>query len=274
MTVADPAHIASVEAWREERYRRLRSEIGWLTLAGLGWLKPGLNRIGSADDADVILPGGPPLAGTITVPDDGLPTADGDFLHEGAPVRDLALTSDLEGEPTLLELGALRLCLIDRGGRLAIRTWDTQSPARAEFDGIDHWPVDPAWRVTARLEPTPGRTIEVPDVLGAIESEVSPGRSRLRGRRGDRIGSRRCRAATPASCGWSSATRRTAARRTAAAATSTPIRPTPTAPFVVDFNRAYNPPCVFSPYATCSLPWPANRLPIRIEAGERAYRGY
>jgi len=175
MTVADPAHIASVEAWREERYRRLRSEIGWLTLAGLGWLKPGLNRIGSAEDADVILPGGPPLAGTITVPDEGLPSADGDFLHEGAPVRDLALTSDLEGKPTLLELGALRLCLIDRGGRLAIRTWDTQSPARAEFDGIDHWPLAPARRVNARLEPTPGRTIEVPDVFGTIESEVSPG---------------------------------------------------------------------------------------------------
>ena len=63
MTVADPAHVASVEAWREERYRRLRTEIGWLTLAGLGWLEPGLNRIGSADDADVVLPGGPPLAG-------------------------------------------------------------------------------------------------------------------------------------------------------------------------------------------------------------------
>ena len=105
-----------------------------------------------------------------------LPTADGDFLHEGAPVRDLALTSDLEGKPTLLELGALRLCLIDRGGRLAIRTWDTAvSRHGPTFDGIDHWPVDPAWRVAARLEPTPGRTIEVPDVFGTIESEVSPG---------------------------------------------------------------------------------------------------
>ena len=111
----------------------------------------------------------------MTVPDAGMPIADGDFLHEGVPVRNLPMTSDLDGEPTLLELGALRLCVIDRGGRLAIRTWDTESPARTAFDGIDHWPVDPAWRVAARLEPTPGRRIEIPDVLGASESEVSPG---------------------------------------------------------------------------------------------------
>jgi hypothetical protein len=69
--------------WRRSRpgapsgYRRLRNEVGWLTLVGLGWLKPGENRIGSAADADVVLPGGPPLAGTITVPDDGMPAADG-----------------------------------------------------------------------------------------------------------------------------------------------------------------------------------------------------
>jgi hypothetical protein len=273
MTVADPAHVASVEAWREERYRRLRSEIGWLTLAGLGWLKPGLNRIGSADDVDVILPGGPPLAGTITVPDDGTPTADGDFLHEGAPVRDLALTSDVEGEPTLLEVGALRLCLIDRGGRLAIRTWNTRSPARAEFDGIDHWPVDPAWRVPARLEPTPGRTIDVPDVFGTIESEVSPGdlvfeaggtTHRLQALPGGDAGEL-----------WLIFGDPTNGIETYGGGrylyTDPPDRE---GAFVLDFNVAYNPPCVFSPFATCPLPWPANRLPTPVEAGERAYRGY
>ncbi len=203
-----------------------------------------------------------------------MPTADGDFLHEGAPVRDLALTSDLEGEPTLLELGALRLCLIDRGGRLAIRTWDTQSPARAEFDGIDHWPVDPAWRVAARLEPTPGRTIEVPDVLGAIESEVSPG---------DLVfevdgGAHRLQALPGGDAGelwlvFGDATNgdRDLRRRPLPLHRSARVRRRRSSWTSI---VAYNPPCVFSPFATCPLPWPANRLPIRIEAGERAYRGY
>jgi uncharacterized protein (DUF1684 family) len=273
VTVADPAHVASVEAWREERYRRLRSEIGWLTLAGLGWLKPGLNRIGSAEDVDVVLPGGPPFAGTITVPDDGLPRADGDFLHEGAPVRGLALTSDLEGQPTLLELGALRLCVIDRGGRLGIRTWDTRSPARSGFDGIDHWQVDPAWRAAAQLEPTPGRMIEVPDVLGVIESEVSPGdlvfevngiAHRLQALPGGDAGEL-----------WlvfGDATNGDETYGGGRFLYTDP--PEPDGRFVVDFNVAYNPPCVFSPFATCPLPWQANRLPTRVEAGEQTYRGY
>ena len=272
MTVADPAHVASVEAWREERYRRLRNEIGWLTLVGLGWLKPGENRIGSAGDGDVVLPGGPPIAGTITVPDAGLPTADGEFLHDGAPVRGLPLTSDLAGEPTLLELGALRLCVIDRGGRLAIRTWDTETPARTEFDGIDHWPADPAWRIAARLEPA-GRTIEIPDVLGATASETSPGdlvfdvggeAYRLQALPGGDAGEL-----------WLVFGDATNGRETYGGGRYLYTDP-PDAEgaVVVDFNRAYNPPCVFSPYATCSLPWPANRLPIRIEAGERAYRSH
>ena len=272
MTAADAEHQATVEAWREERYRRLRNEIGWLTLAGLGWLKPGVNRIGSADDADVILPSGPRLVGTVTVPDAGMPIADGDFLHEGVPVRNLPMTSDLDGEPTLLELGALRLCVIDRDGRLAIRTWDTESAARTAFDGIDHWPVDPAWRVAARLEPTPGRRIEIPDVLGASESEVSPG---------DLVfeiggGAQRLQALPGGDAGelwlvFGDATNGSETYGGGRYLYTDP--PDPDGAVVVDFNRAYNPPCVFSPYATCSLPWPENRLPIRIEAGERAYRG-
>jgi uncharacterized protein len=272
MTGGDAEHRASVEAWRDERYRRLRNEIGWLTLVGLGWLKPGENRVGSADDVDVVLPGGPRLAGTITVPDDGLPTADGEFFHDGAPVRRLALTSDLEGEPTLLELGALRLCVIDRGGRLGIRTWDTQSAARSAFDGIDHWPVDPAWRVTARLDPTPGRVIEVPDVLGDIESEMSPGDLVFE------VGgeSHRLQALPGGDAGelWLVFGDATNGRETYGGGRFLYTDPPGTdGAYVLDFNRAYNPPCVFSPFATCPLPWPANRLPIRVEAGERAYRG-
>jgi uncharacterized protein len=271
MTEPDDEHRAAVEAWRTERYARLRNPIGWLTLAGLDWLKPGVNRVGSAPDADVVLPGGPALAGTVAV-DGSSATADGAFLHDGGTARSLELTSDAQGEPTLLEIGALRLCVIDRNGRLAIRTWDTAAPALAAFEGIDHWPVDPAWRVTARLEPTPGRMVDVPDVLGALDPEESPGDLVFE------IGgsTHRLQAVPGGDAGelwliFGDATNGDETYEGGRYLYTDP--PDADGAVVVDFNRAYNPPCVFTPYATCPLPWPANRLAIRVEAGERAYRG-
>jgi uncharacterized protein (DUF1684 family) len=271
MSASAPDDTAEVEAWREERYARLRNPTGWLTLAGLGWLKPGVNRIGSAADADVVLPSGPEVAGTVTVAEGRPVTAEGAFLHGGKPALDLELTSDADGEPTLLELGPLRLCLIDRGGRLAIRTWDTTAAARAEFEGIEHWPVDPAWRLTARLEPTPGRTVDVPDVFGEIEPETSPGdlafevegrTHRLQAVPGDDAGEL-----------WLIFGDATNGRETYGGGRYLYAdAPDADGSVIVDFNRAYNPPCVFTPYATCPLPWPANRLPIRIEAGERLFQ--
>lgn len=114
----DAAHRAEVEAWRQGRYAALRRDLGWLTLSGLGWLTPGVNRIGSDADNDVILPSGPSRAGTVMV-HDGKVVADGEFVHDGEQVSGLRMTNDQEGEATLLELGALRICLVERGGRLA-----------------------------------------------------------------------------------------------------------------------------------------------------------
>jgi uncharacterized protein len=265
----DPnAHRAEVEAWRDGRYAALRRDLGWLTLAGLGWLKPGTNRVGSAPDADVVLPGGPPEAGTINVAD--AVTANGNFVHEGGPVHGLPLVPDHAGEATLLEVGALRLCVIERGGRLAVRAWDLDAPARRAFDGIDHWPVDTAWRVVGRFEPTPGRMLAVPDVLGTSDAQPSPGDVVLDGIGGGH----RLQALAGGDSGelwlvFGDATNGAETYRggrflyTGA--------PDNDGVVVVDFNRAYNPPCVFSPYATCPLPWPANRLPFRVEAGERMY---
>jgi uncharacterized protein len=269
---SDRAHRAAVEAWRRERYRRLRLDTGWLTLAGLAWLRPGVNRIGSDPDAEAVLPAGPPWAGTVTLTDDGI-VADGSFAHAESPADGLRLETDLHGRPTMLELGSLRLCVIERGGRLGLRTWDTDSPARSEFEGIAHWPVDPAWRLTARLETTPGRTVRVPDVLGTIDDQESPG---------DLVfeaggGTHRLQALQGGDAGelwlvFGDATNGDetygGGRFLYAAA------PDADGAVELDFNRAYNPPCVFSPYATCPLPWPENRLPIRIEAGEMTHQGH
>ena len=268
---AETAHRESVEAWRRQRYAALGREIGWLTLAGLGWLREGENRVGSDPDADVVLPGGPPDAGTIVV-DSGIATADGSFLIGGSRASGIQLVTDRDGEPTLLEVGPLRLCVIERGDRLAVRTWDTAAELRRSFEGIDHWPVDLAWRLDARFEPIDDRRVTVPDIIGITEEELSPGdvafevggvTHRLQALEGG-----------PAGELWLVFGDATNGIETYGGGRFLYAdAPDGEGRVVVDFNRAYNPPCVFTPYATCPLPWPSNRLPIRITAGERAWSG-
>lgn len=239
--------------------------MGWLSLVGLHWLRPGRNRVGSDPTNEVALPSGAPLSGTLTVSDAAV-IADAD-LAGGEPIT---LASDREGEPTLLELGSLRLCVIERGGRLALRAWDVDAPARTAFRGIDHWPIDPAWRLDARFEATPGRTLPVPDVIGTAEEQPSPGdvvfeidrvEHRLQGLAGGESGQL-----------WVVFGDSTNGHQTYGGGrfVYTGV-PDADGRVELDFNRAYNPPCVFTPFATCPLPWPANRLRIRVDAGERAY---
>ena len=267
--MTESPHEAAVEAWRDKRYAALRREMGWLTLVGLGWLRDGVNRLGTGPDVDVRLPSGPALVGTVTL-EGGRVVADGGFRHAGEAVADLELVDDEDGRPTLLEVESLRLCLIRRGGQLAIRTWDTDASARREFDGVDHWPVDPAWLIEARFEVTPGRVLRVPDVLGFIEEEPSPGEVVFTVADAER----RLQALSGGDSGelWLVFGDLTNGAETYGGGRFLYTDPPAADGSVsVDFNRAYNPPCVFSPFATCPLPWAANRLETRIEAGERMY---
>ncbi len=261
-----------VEAWRKERYRRLREPMSWLTLVGLEWLAEGESRVGSASDAEVRLPSGPLVAGRL-IRHGAEVTASGEGLtHQGREAADLRLVNDFdapEGEgPTILEVGRLRIVLIRRGERLGLRIWDTASPARRDFTGIPHYPVDPAWRVDARLEPGgPDETFSVPDVLGDVEEEPLAGTVAF-----ERDGATHRIKAMDGGDGqlwlvFGDATNGEATYGGGRFLYTDP--PTPDGRVIVDFNRAYNPPCVFSPYATCPLPPEENRLPIRIEAGER-----
>jgi uncharacterized protein (DUF1684 family) len=269
--VIDPeAHRAEVEAWRDGRYAALKRDLGWLTLAGLVWLETGRNRVGSHPDAGVVIPGAPADVGWIDVAEDGSASATGAWSHQGILVDGVPLTDDADGAATILEIGDLRQCVIRRGGRLGLRTWNLASPARSTFAGIPHWPVDPAWRLDARFHPTPERSITVPDVLGIEESQASPGEVEFAA-----LGStHRLQALSGGPGGdlWlvfgdvTNGTDTYAGGRFLYTAAPDAERRV-----VVDFNRAYNPPCVFSGYATCPLPWPENRLPMRIEAGEQRY---
>ena len=172
--------------------------------------------------------------------------------------------------PTALGLASLRLQLIRRGkGRLGLRVRDTAAPALRTFTGLPYFDIDPAWRLVGRLQPAePGATIPVPDVLGDVNEEPTPGVVELSVRgRVHRL------AALESSAGrlwlvFGDETNGTETYGGGRFLVTGPVQPDRLVE--VDFNLAYNPPCVFSPYATCPLPPDGNRLPIRIEAGERA----
>lgn len=268
----EPELREAIERWRAERLERLTAPDGWLTLVGLHWIEPGANRLGSAPDADLPLPEKAPAAlGTIhregrSLSFTAAPGAS--VLHEGEPVEALELRSDADGEPTELAAASLRFYVIERGGRLALRVKDTEHPARDAFPGLEYFPIDPAWRLTARFEPyEPPRPISIVNVLDMVEEVPSPGALVF-----TVDGASHRLDALPGGEEelFLIFADETSGRSTYGAGRYLYTeRPGPDGTVTIDFNRAYNPPCAFTDHATCPLPPPGNRLPIAVEAGER-----
>ena len=275
------AHRAAVEQARAERELRLRQPTGWLSLVGLHWLHPGEQRFGAATTNEIVLTAVegdlPPVAGVLAVADGrvlvlpvaGVPlTADGEAVEAA-----IELADDEQETPTTLEIASLRMQLIRRGhDRLGLRVRDTAAPALRAFNGLSYFDLDAAWRLVGRLHPAePGATIPVPDVLGDVNEEPTPGTVEL-----VIDGRARRLAALDADPGrlWLVFGDETNGGETYGGGRFLVTGPVqPDGRVEVDFNQAYNPPCVFSPYATCPLPPDGNRLPLRIEAGERAFPG-
>jgi uncharacterized protein (DUF1684 family) len=272
---ADEGYVHRVEATRRRRRDRLTQPDGWLTLVGLDWLRQGVNTVGADPDSDVVLRAAdaPERAGDVVVDERGVrfvraPRAD--VTLDGELVDEVELQDDgADVGPTILALGTLRFHLIRRGGLLALRVRDHAAVALRQFAGIEYFPIDPAWHLSARLERTPGATVAVPDVIGLVVDEPSPGIVVL-----SVAGVEHRLLALEAAAGglWLVFGDATNGEQTYGGGRFLQTeRPAPDGSVVVDFNLAYNPPCVFTPYATCPLPPAGNRLPFRIEAGERGY---
>jgi uncharacterized protein len=275
--VNDAEPRADWEAWRQTRLDGLRQPDGWLALAGLYWLEPGTHSFGSdSSNAVVFPPGAPPRIGTFTVADSTVAMrvdAGARVTVEGRPVTEAAMVDDLDGEPTTATLGSLSWHAIRRSRGIGVRLRDAESPVLKGFDGIETFDFDPRWRVEARLDPyDPPRTLPIPSITGVPEEEPSPGalvfehdgetyRLDVTGKPGD--------ARYFVVFGDATNGRETygGGRFVYVDAPGEDGRTT------VDFNRSYNPPCVFTPYATCPLPPPQNRLPFRVEAGEKTWGG-
>jgi uncharacterized protein (DUF1684 family) len=269
------AYRREIFEWRARRLEGLRSPSGWLTLVGLFWLEPGKNAVGSGPGNRVVLPTGKAPAFVGSIDRNGETTifhaAPGAGVAvDGKPVASQALRSDAAGEQTLLTLGSLSFYVIQRGDRLGVRVKDSQSDARKNFHGIDDYPIDPSWRVDARLEPyDPPKSIAVPTVLGTGEPAECPGALVFQ------IGGKTYRLDAVLEKGETDLfvifADRTNGGETYGAGRFLYASPPVDGHTTLDFNKAYNPPCAFTPYATCPLPPPQNRLPIRVAAGEKTY---
>ena len=273
----DPGYRAEIESWRAARVAALTAEDGWLTVTGLYWLEPGENPFGAAPENRVVLPGKgvPPAAGVLDLRSDGSvivrPRPGAGVTLDGAPPPERALRPDRSGRPDILRIGAVRFYVIDRAGKLAVRVKDPDNPARARFEGIRSFPVDPAYRVEGTLEPyTAPREVPVAATQGPQQKMLAPGlvRFTLAGK---------ALALEPFVSSPNDPTYMFVFRdRTSGVETygagrflDTPAPQVGSRKVVLDFNKAYSPPCAFTPFATCPLPPRQNELPVRIEAGEK-----
>ena len=270
----DAGYAQEIEAWRARAEKSLRSDNGWLTLAGRYELAPGANTIGSGSTNQIVLAPGlaPERLGTILVDEDDvkLTLAPGIemFNARGDPIgfSERTLGTDL-GRRDWVYLGRLSFHVIKRDeGRYILRVSDLESEVRRTFAGRIWYDVKPALRIEARFVPYHGKKIDIVNVLGEVAQEPVAGylEFRLNGktRRLDAL-------ADPGEPLFV-----IFADRTGKTATYPPGRFLQVAlpkdgRTVIDFNRAYNPPCAFAAFMTCPLPPPHNVLKTGVAAGEK-----
>jgi uncharacterized protein len=277
LATADEAYRAAVRKWRSEREARLKSDGGWLTVAGLFWLKEGDNRFGTDPGADIVLPAGsaPAKAGvfarkgervTLTL----LPGSSGRV--GGKPVEGpVALGADTSGASDVLEMGDLSMSVIERGGRYGIRLKDRNNAPRKSFTGLKWFEVEEEYRIEARWVPHPEpKPVEVPNVLGQIAPMPSPGYAEFT-LAGKALRLDAVLEGPDAEELFIIFRDQTSGKETYGAGRFLYADLPKGGKVVLDFNKAYSPPCAFTPYATCPLPPRQNRLPVRVEAGELAY---
>ena len=273
------AHAAEIQKWQSERLESLTKDDSWLTLVGLFWLNEGENKFGSATGNPVLLPKdkSPGVAGSLWLEQGRVRLAArpaAQITVDGKPVTALDLKDDNdEAGPTILKLGSLLINIVNRGERIGVRVKDTESQSRREFKGLEYYPIDPKWRIEARFEPyQPPKIIPITNVLSMTDDETSPGALvfEVNGQiyRLDPIEEKGEKDL------FVMIADETTGRETYGAGRYIYVSPPDaTGKVVIDFNKAYSPPCAFTNYATCPLPPRQNHLPIRIDAGEKKYTG-
>ncbi len=270
---ASPDYFHEIEDWRAKREEGLRAPDGWLSVVGLHWLREGTSTVGSAEGSDIRLPlPAPPRVGTIDFTNGKavIHVAPGVTVKsQDKPVAELELHSDKGGKPDVLAIGPVTLYVIERGGRQALRVKDTESAQRRRFRGLEWYPVREALRIRARFTPyDPPKKIPIANVLGMVELMPSPGYVTFQ------LGGRELRLdpvleEPDAKELFFILKDMTAGKDTYPAGRFLYAEMPKAGQVVLDFNKAYSPPCAFTSFATCPLPPRQNRLDVRVEAGEK-----
>lgn len=262
--------------WRDRRLERLTEPYGWLSLIGLEMLEPDSSvRVGAGRDNDVIVPRGPARWGMLHVDARGRTAefevaAGAGVIIDGRETARAPMRLGGDAEPTRVEAAGIRMHLVDPGGRLGLRIRDPQAPSREGFAGLDYFPLDPGWCIEAEFIAHPeGTTIQVANVMGQLVDEPNPGRVRFT-RDGKTITLEAVQADDELFFIFAD---RTSGSETYGLGRFLYSDLPEDGRVILDFNQAYNPPCAFNAYTTCSLPPQQNRIDTWVRAGEKKYAG-
>lgn len=270
---ADTAYQKSIEQWHAKRVENLKKEGGWLNLAGLYWLEEGNNTIGSSKDNKIVFPeGAPAKIGTISLSSGTLKFTSANNVKvkvDGTEKKESVITDDMSGKATVMDLNNYRWIVIKRGTKYGIRLRDLNSPLVKSFKGVDRFDVDSSWRVTADfVKYASPKVITIPNILGSTEQDTVKGELKFR------LDNKEYHL-VPISEGdefFIIFADETNGEETYGAGRFLYAQaPDSSGKVTVDFNKAYNPPCAFTKYATCPLPPKENYLHLKIAAGEKKY---
>lgn len=273
--VADVRFLADNSAWREQRKNELIAADGWTSLVGLHWIELKSHFIGSGPGSGIKLAVGPAKLGMITQQNGRIfltPENHVALTLNGEPLKGrVELESDRDAHPSTVgfDEGKGLLTVIERGGRHALRVKHADAESRTQFVGLDYWPVQEDWRIEGRFIPHPsGKTLTIVDVIGVANESPNPGVVEF-----ERDGKpfRLEALGQPGGPLFFVLADRSSGHGSYPAGRFLDAEAPQAGKVVLDFNRAYNPPCAFTPYATCPLPPAENRLDLLVEAGEKAY---
>jgi len=273
-TKGSPEYLEEIKQWDQHRLERLKADDGWLNLVGRTWLKHGENKFGSAKDNDVVIESDevPAYMGIFIFEDSSvtMKVSDGvKILYNGNPVKEMVMIGDGNKDMTVFQTGPIKWNLIVRDTLYGIRFRDLESKFVKDFKGIERFPVNDDWRIAAKYEVyNPPKKISVPNILGQIDEEPSPGvvvftkdnqTYRLDAiDEGDKL--------------WFIFADGTSGEETYGGGRFLYTdKADSNGTLIIDFNKAYDPPCVLTKYATCPMPPKQNYLALRITAGEKMY---
>ncbi len=302
---AQEAGVATTENWRQDllvwraqQERDLAAPDGWLTLVGLEWLKPGFNSVGSAADSQIQIHAQAPdhiclltVSGQqegkkpqndhaqdnslvqLLAPSGGFPTQ---LTVDGKPAREGQINVD-GLKPTAIAWHGLTLVVLRRGDRYVLRIKDADSPTRTSFRGLNWYAPDPRFLIRAQWTPyNPQRIQKIPTVLGTTLDLPAPGVARFK-LNGHPLSLEPVLEDSSGKTLFFILRDDTSKTVTYGGGrflhTGLPDHGLGKPGLLtLDFNRLVNPPCAYTPYATCPLPPRQNQLPVALEAGEQRYK--